>query len=83
MKTLEIYTAEWCAPCKQVKAVLSKIDLGPNVTVEIVDVEANKAKAIAASIRSVPTIILKDKEGTELNRRTGMMTEDGFYKFID
>ena len=74
MRTLKVFTATWCQPCQQLKAVLSKTDLA-GVNLVTVDVDAWKEEAIACNIRSVPTMVLYENN-VELARKTGVMQSE-------
>lgn len=80
MKTLKIYSAEWCGPCKQLKAVLPSVDL-VDVNLLQIDVEAWKDEAKSDNVRSVPTLILLE-DGVEIKRKTGAMTKDQLLEFV-
>ncbi len=57
---IKVYSAEWCQPCKQVKALLDK----NNINYEVVDIDSNSEEARALGIRGIPTLI--NDEGTRL-----------------
>jgi len=38
-KMLVIYSAEWCKPCKELKAEIDKLNVGNKVKVIVVDIE--------------------------------------------
>lgn len=80
MKTLKIYSAEWCGPCKQLKAILPSVDLG-DVNLLQIDVEAWKDEAKADNVRSVPTLIVIE-DGVEIKRKTGAMSKDQLLEFV-
>lgn len=80
MKTLKIYSAEFCNPCKQLKAILPFTDLG-DVNLLQIDVEAWKDEAKADNVRSIPTLILLE-DGVEIKRKTGAMSKDQLLEFV-
>lgn len=80
MKTVKIFTATWCQPCKQYKQTLSNIKTDVNVVT--VDVDAWKEEAMEAGVRSVPTTILYEND-VEIRRKSGVMTSDQFDWFVN
>lgn len=71
MKTLVVFSAQWCNPCKQLKEVLKTSDLNVDQIVTI-DVDEWKEETKEHNVRSVPTCILK-VDGVEVGRKTGVM----------
>lgn len=53
---MKLFTAEWCAPCRQIKHFLE----GYHHSIEIIDVDIKPDATIAAGIRGVPTLLLGD-----------------------
>lgn len=80
-RTLKVFTAEWCQPCKQLKKVLADTKL-EGVNVVTVDIDAWKEEAKQAGVRSVPTSILTEA-GVELARKSGVMTKDALTFFVN
>lgn len=66
MKAIRM-TATWCAPCTALKKTLDQRE----INIEAVDIDANTEMATKYSIRSIPTILIVDDLGTELERFTG------------
>lgn len=84
MKQLEIFTASWCLPCNQLKKVLSTLVLS-TTELKLLSIDENeeaKYQAVKAGVRSVPTLILRDQDGNELKRTTGVKTADQLIEFI-
>lgn len=80
MKTLKIYTASYCQPCKQLKAILPSVDL-VDVNLLQIDVEAWKDEAKADNVRSIPTLILLE-DGVEIKRKAGAISKDQLLEFV-
>lgn len=80
MKVLKFY-ATWCGPCKSLSATIEKYYTG-DVEIESVDIDQDSATAIKYAIRGVPTCVLLDDNGNEINRKSGMMMIDQFEKFL-
>ena len=62
------FYADWCAPCRAIAPMLEEIatELGDNVRVLKLDIDANGATAEVYNVQSIPTLILfKDGEPVE------------------
>ncbi|GGB21245.1 thioredoxin family protein [Agarivorans gilvus] len=66
------FSATWCGPCKQIEPVIGMIEQGYAGTVKIVKVDTDQQSEIAQrfGIRSVPTLVLLDRE-TRLDTKVG------------
>jgi len=74
MKVLKFY-AEWCGPCKGLTMVIKGAGDKVTVPVEDVNIDENLMMAQDFNIRSVPTMVLVDKEEKELKRVVGSLSE--------
>lgn len=84
MKTVYYFTAEWCQPCKVTKPIV--IDLNRDQTVakfQMIDVDSETDLVKTFNIKSVPTFILFDEDGTEKNRIVGGKTKRELEDFIN
>ena len=81
MKVLKFY-ADWCGPCKALSMVIK--GAGDKVTVPIDDVNIDNElmTSVEYGVRSVPTMILIDENGTELKRMVGAMNEEQLLDFL-
>ena len=70
MKLLKFYS-NFCNPCK----VLERIMDVNNIPHDNIDIEEETNADIVSkyNIKTVPTLILIEEDGTEVNRRVGMM----------
>jgi len=60
-------SAPWCGPCKMVKKVLEQKE----ITVDVVDIDAEPETAMKYGIRAVPTLLVFDENGTVVQQQTG------------
>lgn len=67
-KTIKVYSAAWCQPCKQLKATLQQLNLSSNLEFILIDEQPELAKQLG--IRSVPTTIIYQGD-TEVQRISG------------
>ena len=54
------FTAVWCQPCKMLAKNLEEANLG--IPIEVIDIDVNPEIAEEYSIRSVPTLVLKEEQ---------------------
>lgn len=80
MRTVKIFSAAWCQPCKQYKKNIENLKNDFNIVT--VDVDAWKDEAMEAGVRSVPTTILYEND-VEIRRKSGVMTSDQFDWFVN
>lgn len=73
MKLLK-FSATWCGPCKQLTETLKGMDL--SIPVEEIDVDTKDDRITKYAIRSVPTLILVDDQGTATVRHSGALSGD-------
>ena len=62
-------SANWCNPCKEAKRYIKSI--GAEDKVAYINVEENEALASEYKIKNVPTFILLNVDGKEVERFTG------------
>ena len=60
MKWVTKYEAPWCGSCKHMKPLLDKLVEDGVITLNTVDISTDPSAALAASVRSVPTLIVYD-----------------------
>jgi thiol-disulfide isomerase/thioredoxin len=72
---LTFFSSSFCEPCAHTRAVLAEVvRLVPQVAVRELDVARDDAEAETAGIRTTPTVIVKNDEGTEVFRAVGEPT---------
>lgn len=67
MKVVKYY-ADWCGPCKAMTPELARFVSDNNIELEEVNIEVDSQAAQAASIRSIPTLVVLDDDGAEVAR---------------
>lgn len=71
----ELFTSSFCGACARTRGVLaSALRYLPGATIAEHAVESEPDLAEAAGIEATPTVILRDRAGTELFRATGVPT---------
>lgn len=81
-KLLKFYT-ETCKPCITLDAILDRIDLSKlGVELERVDVEKSDGAITRWRISAVPTLIMLDQDGSEINRISGMVDQRRLDRFL-
>ena len=68
------FYADWCGPCKMLASVLEEVsdEYAGKVDVYKVNVDAEEELAMLFGIRSIPTLIFIQKDGT-MHRSQGAM----------
>lgn len=76
------FEAEWCGQCKALSPILKKvINNHKDITLEIIDVEANEDVVSKYGIRNLPTLIFEN-DSKEIKRTTGVLTAEALGKII-
>jgi thioredoxin 1 len=68
MNKLLVFSASWCGPCQGFKPTLLELDQERLV---YVDIDQDPETRMQYEVRSVPTVILVDEDGKELERLVG------------
>lgn len=77
MKTLTVFTATWCAPCKAISPILDTLA----IPVRRVDIEDRPTLAALYGIRSIPAFVLCEGDQIIANK-TGIKTLAELQEFI-
>ncbi|KQQ06096.1 MULTISPECIES: glutaredoxin family protein [unclassified Rathayibacter] len=69
---IELYTSAFCGACNAARSVLERAaELVPSAEIRESDVAFHPAEAEVADIRSTPTVIVRNAEGTAVFRAEG------------
>lgn len=81
MKALK-FSASWCGPCKALGMTIAGAQ--DKITTEIVEYDIDTCGSISSQyhIRGVPTMVLLNDQGAEVNRQVGTMTESQLLEFL-
>ena len=71
------FSAPWCGPCKQLAPKMELV-AEANITVEKILVDLDTETTQKYGIRNIPTVVLIDENGVELERFVGVNSV-GFY----
>lgn len=73
MKELYHFGAEWCSACKALWPIVEKEAPKKGLEVKYFDIESDEgaSAAEAYSVKSLPTIILRDEQGNQIAREVG------------
>jgi thioredoxin 1 len=74
MKTILYFTASWCGPCKALAPRMAK--LADQINYRKIDVDSNQDLSMKYGVRNVPSLVLVDENGTELNRIVGVQPDE-------
>lgn len=66
-----IFSGSWCAPCKALGLALGLTKENDHPTIKKVDIDDNLELASKYNVRGVPTTVILNNAGEEINRVTG------------
>lgn len=81
MKKILYFSAVWCGPCRTLGPIMESV--GSEVNYQKVDVDNNQELSMKYGIRNIPTLVLVDENGTELNRSTGVLQKQQIIDFYN
>jgi thioredoxin 1 len=83
-KTLVLFSAEWCGPCKVIKPSLEKLEAELSDQVKIVKADISEAEKSTKdfNIKNIPTCVLI-KGDKEIARFSGVKNEEQIKKFLE
>jgi len=77
------FWAEWCGPCKMIAPILDEIagEMGGQIKICKMDVDANKETPAKHGIRGIPTLIIF-KNGAAEATKVGALSKTELAEFI-
>ena len=83
-KTLVLFSAEWCGPCKVIKPSLEKLEIELSEQLKIVKADIGEAEKSTRgfNVKNIPTCVLIEGE-KEIARFSGVKSEDQIRKFLE
>lgn len=83
MNKILYFTAVWCTPCKLLGPTMSEVS--EHITVDKIDIDESTNTHLLAqyNVKSVPTIILINENGDELDRKVGVQRKDAYIEMIN
>ena len=75
------FYATWCGPCKMFGLVFEDVSLKNDINFVKVDVDKYSEIARKYGVMTIPTVILF-KDGVEVKRNIGFMSEEELSKFL-
>ena len=81
MKKILYFSAAWCGPCKTLGPIIESVE--GQINYQKIDVDSNQDLSVKYGIRNIPTLVLVDRDGTELNRSTGVIQKQQIIDFYN
>ncbi len=81
MKKILYFSAAWCGPCKMLGPIMDSVS--EEVAWEKINVDNNQELSIKYGVRNIPTLVLVDGNGNELNRSTGVLQKQQIIDFYN
>jgi|TARA_B110000046_G_scaffold28866_1_gene30068 thioredoxin 1 len=81
MKKIIYFSAPWCGPCKVLGPTMQK--LSSELPITKVNVDEDNTTSAKYGIRNIPTLILIDETGKEINRLVGNVSEQQIKQFYN
>ena len=76
------FTAKWCGPCKAMKPIIEKfMETNPGV-INKIDVDEDLDAILEYKISSIPTFVVFNAEGDEVNRHSGALNEASLNQLV-
>ena len=77
--------APWCGPCSQIQRTILDIEGGYTGDYDFYEVDADEADELVSrlSVFNLPTIVIYDKKGEEVFRRSGLLSRLQMTNLLD
>ena len=82
MNKLIYISATWCNPCKVFSPILDKVAMS-GIPVKKLDADLDHAFISPYEVRTVPTVIKIDASGNEIDRISGVASEQQVIEFYN
>ena len=81
-KGILYFSAPWCEPCKVFGPVVNSAASQKNIPVKKINIDYDVNFVEKYNIKNVPTVVLTDDAGNELNRLMGNHSLEAVLNFI-
>lgn len=81
--TITVFSASWCPPCQRYKPIVAAFEESSGVPVTRIDIDESPEDMNNHAVKTVPTTVLQDEHGNELDRLVGVQTVDELYELIN
>lgn len=82
MNKLLVFTASWCGPCKMMAPSLDELKQVYPDNIFKYDADVEVELRTRYKIQGVPTLVLVDEHGEEVDRRMGAMPKSALESFL-
>jgi thioredoxin-like negative regulator of GroEL len=79
-KSVVVFSATWCSPCKTLASAIEELD--PTIGVYKVDVDKESELASAFNVKSIPSVF-KIEEGIVIDSFNGMPAREALVEFLE
>jgi len=81
-KGIIYFSAPWCGPCKQLGPIVDSL-IAEGIKIKKVNCDYDATLTQQYRVKNIPTLVLTDVGGNEINRKTGAMTREQILNFYN
>jgi len=70
MKAIKYFTAPWCGPCQHFGPIMDELQF-EGINIQKINIDNQQSIAMDYNVKSIPTCIVVDSSGKELDRIVG------------